>query len=370
MSSLPATLATAAAALLGLLLFTTAATSAISTALAHTAPAATAPASTDPTGPGQPDDRIPPRPEAGRGGAADTVADIPARLLPLYQHAASTCPGLSWTVLAAIGKIETDHGRASLPGVRFGANSAGAQGSMQFLPATFAAYAKNLPPGGATPPSPFNASDAIHTAANYLCATGARNNHDLSAALWAYNHSSTYRDTVPAQARRYAITPAASGRSTTRSSADPGANPGRGGPAAAASARDNPVPDGTSSAAARAVAFARAQIGLPYVWGGDGGAEGGFDCSGLTHAAWATAGIDLPRTAQTQYNAGPLLPPGIPPQPGDLVFFGTPTHIRHVGIALGEATTLMVHAPDRGQKVRIQDYRQMPEFAGLSRPRN
>ena len=75
-------------------------------------------------------------------------------------------------------------------------------------------------------------------------------------------------------------------------------------------------------AALTAIEFACDQIGLPYQWGGNGPAHGdpGFDCSGLTTAAYQTAGILLPRTAQTQYNAGPLLPFGQPLLPGDLVF--------------------------------------------------
>ena len=53
--------------------------------------------------------------------------DIPATYLALYQAAATNCPGLSWAVLAGIGKIESDHGRSPLPGVHQGANYAGAQ---------------------------------------------------------------------------------------------------------------------------------------------------------------------------------------------------------------------------------------------------
>lgn len=113
-----------------------------------------------------------------------------------------------------------------------------------------------------------------------------------------------------------------------------------------------------------AVRFACAQLGKPYVWGGNG--DPGFDCSGLTHAAYAAAGINLPRTAQTQYNARPLLAPGIPLQPGDLVFFGTPTRIHHVGISLGG--TLFVDAPQTGQNVRVQDLSDFPDYAGSDRP--
>ena len=66
------------------------------------------------------------------------------------------------------------------------------------------------------------------------------------------------------------------------------------------------------------MAYARSQLGLPYLWGGNGPDRGdaGFDCSGLTTAAYAAAGITLPRTAHTQYRAGPLLPPGTPLQAG------------------------------------------------------
>ena len=69
------------------------------------------------------------------------IADIPGPALAAYVAGAGYCPGLAWTVLAGIGKVESDHGRADLPGVRSGANPAGAEGPMQFLPATFDAYA-------------------------------------------------------------------------------------------------------------------------------------------------------------------------------------------------------------------------------------
>ncbi|MFC3454337.1 C40 family peptidase [Amycolatopsis speibonae] len=88
------------------------------------------------------------------------------------------------------------------------------------------------------------------------------------------------------------------------------------------------------SAAMVAINYACGQRGLPYVWGGNGAGDGGFDCSGLTKAAYAAAGITLPRTAQTQYEATARL---IERQllPGDLVFYGTPGNIHHVGLYVG-----------------------------------
>ena len=65
------------------------------------------------------------------------TSEIPSAMLALYQAAAATCPGLPWTVLAAVGTVESDNGQSSLPGVHSGANAAGAEGPMQFEPATF-----------------------------------------------------------------------------------------------------------------------------------------------------------------------------------------------------------------------------------------
>ena len=142
--------------------------------------------------------------------------DIPATYLALYQAAAANCAGLSWAVLAGIGKVESDHGRSRLPGVRQGSNGAGAQGPMQFLPATFARYAAPPPPGGLDPPSPFDPPDAIYAAARMLCANGAHHNTDLYAAIWSYNHSDVYVSNVLDHARRY----------TTANSGTPPASPG------------------------------------------------------------------------------------------------------------------------------------------------
>ncbi|MGH4001120.1 MAG: C40 family peptidase [Pseudonocardiaceae bacterium] len=148
-----------------------------------------------------------------------------------------------------------------------------------------------------------------------------------------------------------------------------GAAPAESPPSAPAPAESPPpveaaVADRPESAALTAVAFAREQLGKPYVWGGNG--SPGFDCSGLTKAAFAAAKIAIPRTAQTQYNHGPRLPAGAKLHPGDLLFFGTPRKIHHVGISLGG--TLMIHSPTFGQTVSIQDYRKFRDYAGASRP--
>src|SRR5665213_3449484 len=104
-------------------------------------------------------------------------------MLTLYQEAATICPGLSWTVLAAIGTVESGNGTSDLPGVHSGANFAGAEGPMQFEPATFAEYSNPVPPGGADPPNPYDPTDAVFAAARLLCANGANNGADIAGAV-------------------------------------------------------------------------------------------------------------------------------------------------------------------------------------------
>jgi cell wall-associated NlpC family hydrolase len=109
-----------------------------------------------------------------------------------------------------------------------------------------------------------------------------------------------------------------------------------------------PAPSADSSYAAKAekaLAFARAQIGKPYVWGATG--PGSYDCSGLTQAAWKTAGVTIPRTTYDQVDAGTTVPVS-QALPGDLVFFYD--DVTHVGIYIGNG--MMIHAPKPGTYVR------------------
>ncbi|MFJ9578713.1 NlpC/P60 family protein [Streptomyces sp. NPDC101191] len=114
-----------------------------------------------------------------------------------------------------------------------------------------------------------------------------------------------------------------------------------------------------TSRAAEAIAFARAQLGKPYVWGATG--PSAFDCSGLTQASWRAAGVSLPRTTYTQINAGRRVSRS-ELAPGDLVFFYS--GISHVGLYIGGGQ--MIHAPRPGAPVRIAPIDEMP-FAGATR---
>ena len=221
-------------------------------------------------------------------------------------------------VLAAVAKVESDFGR------NMATSSAGAIGYGQFLPSSWAAYGA----GG----DPYDYRDALPAMARYLCDHGGA--ADLRGALYGYNHADWYVDRVIAVAGRY----------------------GYGAPAAPPT---------------RVVDVARAQTGMPYVWGGASPATS-FDCSGLVQWSYRQVGVGLPRTAQQQFDATVRIPDDAL-QPGDLVFFahtypsGEP--ITHVGIYVGDGR--MLNAPSEGDVVReMEVFRGFwgSHYAGAGRP--
>jgi cell wall-associated NlpC family hydrolase len=115
-----------------------------------------------------------------------------------------------------------------------------------------------------------------------------------------------------------------------------------------------------SSKGATALAFAKSQLGKPYRYASAG--PNAYDCSGLTSAAWAKAGVSLPRTSQTQFNAGRSVSKS-QLQPGDLVFYYG--GISHVGLYAGNGQ--IIHAPRPGKSVEYTSLDSMP-FAGARRP--
>jgi membrane-bound lytic murein transglycosylase B len=148
----------------------------------------------------EPPAKAAPKPAAGQPTPSRTAtADIPASYLRLYRQAGARYR-IPWSVLAAIGKVESDHGRVRLPGVRSGSNWAGACGPMQIgcVPGSKAGNSWARYGHG----RPHDPAAAIPAAARYLVDHGAR--HNLDRAIHAYNHSWAYVAKVKALARRYA----------------------------------------------------------------------------------------------------------------------------------------------------------------------
>ncbi|MBW8803095.1 MAG: hypothetical protein AUG49_00805 [Catenulispora sp. 13_1_20CM_3_70_7] len=111
-----------------------------------------------------------------------------------------------------------------------------------------------------------------------------------------------------------------------------------------------------SGRAAAVVAFARSQLGKPYIFGATG--PGGYDCSGLTQAAWRAGGVSIPRTATAQMQGLHAIPASSA-QAGDLVFFyGDSSYVNHVGLYIGNG--LVIHAPRPGSTVSVAAVSTMP----------
>ncbi|GAA5168608.1 MULTISPECIES: C40 family peptidase [Amycolatopsis] len=287
---------------------------------------------------------------AGLSGALD----IPERALLGYANGELTLrreqPAchLSWVTLAGIGKASSDHGRYGGNGLDAAGAQTRALGAVPLQGAAGeAASEQRSGPMQLTRQEWQRAGaggniqdidDAAVAAGRVLCAGG----RDLQAGLgwWKaienYRDSALFRQQVLGNAQLYATLSLA--------------------------------PQTASAPSVRAVRFALDQLGLPYVWGGNGPDAGaaGFDCSGLTKAAYDSAGVALPRTADSQFRAEP--PVAGEPRMGDLVFYGSPsTRIHHVGLYLGNG--LMINAPTEGMAVQIATYHVAgDDYAGAGRP--
>jgi cell wall-associated NlpC family hydrolase len=230
---------------------------------------------------------------SGPGGAVGDVsgAAVPAPWRLVEAEGVATCPGLSWTTLGALGFIATGSGR----------------------------WPTRTPPWypwaggrfGIERPGAQSVVSDVRRATGALCRATAEVG-SVNAALLELTGSQSWVTTIEVLSTALGAEP------------DVGAGP------------------------AQAVLFSAEAIGTPYQWGGNGPTT--YDCSGLMVAAWHSAGVGLPRTAQEQYDATTRLIGR--PEPGDLLFFGTSaTSVEHVGIEIGDG--LMIDAPHTGAYVRI-----------------
>ncbi len=275
-----------------------------------------------------------PLPRAGTprlNSLATPAASIPAPIKALYV-AAGTRYQLPWTLLAGIGMEETAHGRTTAT------STAGAQGLMQFMPATFAAYGVDGDGDGRA--SITSDADSVFSAANYLTRSGVtRGEAGLRAALFAYNHATWYVNDVLYYAHAYG------GGAVL---GDPTACP-------TAGAGDPTLAPLDPAVVEEVLGWATSHTGDRYVFGANG--PNAWDCSSFTQAAYRQGGLALPRTAGAQRDwlaagHGTRITPGTE-RAGDLIFTDSylgPNAIGHVGIVRdpAAATTIEAQNPRAG----------------------
>lgn len=297
---------------------------------------------------------------AGSGGCTDTseanaqpgeatdARAIPANYLGLYKKAGSAY-SMPWNVLAGIGKVETNHGQSTLPGVRTGENFAGAGGPMQFLAATWQAFAVDGNADGKK--DRYDPQDAIPGAARYLKHNGAPER--MRTALFMYNHSWDYVNLVLSWAQRYA-----SGGFTVVQ-------------ADGVICADNALLDGISDGvAAKIISFAMAQRGKRYIFGANG--PDAWDCSSLMQAAYRQVGVTIPRTTFAQWPFGVRVAKG-QEKPGDLVFFNSgpftgPGRPGHVGMVIGGGKMVVARCSACQPNIGVQNYQVRGDLVGFTRP--
>ncbi|MER6348961.1 C40 family peptidase [Streptomyces sp. NPDC001595] len=272
----------------------------------------------------------------GVGGGAKTLAkgSVPAAYQPLVSKWGNLCPAINPALLAAQLYQESGFN----PSAR---SPAAAQGIAQFIPGTWATH--GIDGDGDGDRDVWDPNDAIPSAASYDC-TLAKYVEDVPGDA-TKNMLAAYNAGAYAVIKYGGVPPYKETQNYVRTITmleDSFAAP---------TTRLDP-----SKQAAGAIHYAQKKLGTPYLWGGNGTPEQGgrFDCSGLTKAAYASVGIELPRVANDQYNAGPH-PSRDELLPGDLVFFSTdPTNSRaidHVGIYVGGG--YMIDAPYTGAVIRF-----------------
>jgi cell wall-associated NlpC family hydrolase len=308
------------------------------------------------------------------GVSQQAANSIPADYLTWFRKVGFQY-GIPWTILAGIGKVESDDGRTNLPGVTSNANAFGAAGPMQIgiegaagnqwggaavHAATVAVAGVATDENGDGVASVYEPSDAIAGAAKYLVAHGVQTNP--TAAIFSYNHADWYVQEVLSWASTYAT------GGFTVSSVTPNNGAGLAAQAAAAQCTNTVLAGfvAPNATVAMAVSYAEDQLGKPYLWGGTG--PDAFDCSGLVMMAYRAAGVNIARTSQAQWKTLPHVAAN-QVLPGDLVFFagadGTPKSPGHVGLVVGKNT--MIEAYAVGTPVRISTFGLPTSAPGLTK---